>query len=112
MKERDEREEYVTGKAAKSAYISMLSLIILFLFLSMFSLQIFRLPPEQAINGKTGTLSIGMNFNLLNEPKIETPSTNKILFETKELPLSKTGILLVLLAWQIASFHLRARKEI
>ena len=111
IKDRDEREEFVTGKAAKSAYISGLSLLLLLLFFSMFQLQITRLPAEQAINGKTGILNLGMHFSLIDDPKIETSSSGKVLFETKDIPLSKSGILLILLAGQILAFHLRAKKE-
>ncbi len=65
----------------------------------------------QAINGKTGILSLGMHFSLIDDPKVETNASGKVLFETKDIPLSKSGILLALLVWQILSFHLRAKKE-
>jgi hypothetical protein len=113
MKERDEREEIITAKAAKFSFVAVLSLIILLLFFSMFSIQISRLPADQAINGKTGTLSVGMNFNLLeNQVKSEKISSDRIIFETKDIPLSKSGILLVILVWQMMTFHLRARKQL
>ncbi len=111
IKERDEREEFVTGRAAKSAYISGLSVLLLLLFFSMFQLQITRLPADQAIKGKTGTLNLGMHFNLIDDSKVENAPSGKVLFETKDIPLSKSGILLTLIAWLILAFHIRARKE-
>lgn len=111
LKERDEREQFITGKASRAAYISTLSLLIFFLFFSIFSLNIYRLPESEAINGKTGTVSIGLQFNLLDEPQVETNSEGKILFESKDIPLSKTAIVLILIMWQMAVFKLVARRE-
>lgn len=112
LKERDEREQYITGKASRTAYISTLSLLVFFLFFSIFSLNIHRLPESEAINGKTGTVAIGLQFNLLDKPRVETnQTTGQVIFESKDIPLSKTAILLVLILWQLAAFNLTARKE-
>lgn len=43
LKERDEREQYITGQASRAAYISTLSLTLFFLFFSIFSLKSKRL---------------------------------------------------------------------
>ena len=112
LKERDEREQYITGKASRTAYISTLSLLVFFLFFSIFSLNIHRLPESEAINGKTGTVAIGLQFNLLDEPRVETnQATGQVLFESKDIPLSKTAILLILILWQLAAFNITARRE-
>jgi hypothetical protein len=112
LKERDEREQYITGKAARATYISTLSLMILFLFCSVFTLNIYRAPESQAINGKRGTVSIGLHFALLDESKTEKISENQVLFESKDIPLSKSAIILIFLSWQLLSFNLTARKEL
>lgn len=111
LKERDEREQFITGKASRAAYISTLSLMILLLFLSAFSLNIYRVPESEAINGKTGTISMGLSFSLLDKPQVEINSENKTIFETKDIPLSKTAIILILVIWQIGVFSFTARKE-
>lgn len=112
LKERDEREQYITGKASRTAYISTLSLLVFLLFFSIFSLNIHRLPESEAINGKTGTVAIGLQFNLLDKPHVETnQATGQILFESKDIPLSKTAILLILILWQLAAFNITARRE-
>ncbi|MCM2281335.1 MAG: hypothetical protein NDI61_05745 [Bdellovibrionaceae bacterium] len=112
LKERDEREEYVTGRAARAAFISTLSLIVFLLFISIFQLQITRLPAEQAHNGKTGTIQIGLKLNLW-DPPVESPSSdNRQLFASTGLPLSKSSLLFLVLAWQLASFHWVARREL
>ncbi len=111
IKERDEREEFITGRAAKTAFVSGLALLLFLLFISMLSLQITQLPKEQAIYGKTGTLNLGMHFNLIDQPKVEAPLAGKIVFETRDIPISKSGIILAVLVWQLLAFHLRAKKE-
>lgn len=111
LKERDEREEYITGKASRATYISTLSLMILFLFFSVFTLNIYRVPESQAINGKRGTVTIGLHFNLLDQSKMEKSPEGEILFESKDIPLSKSAIILIFLTWQLLSFNLTARKE-
>jgi MFS family permease len=111
LKERDEREQFITGKASRAAYISTLSLMILLLFFSVFSLNIYRVPENEAIHGKTRMVSIGLGFSLLDKPRVETNSENKVIFETKDIPLSKTAIILTLIIWQLAVFNFTARKE-
>ncbi|MBK9040933.1 MAG: hypothetical protein IPL83_17565 [Bdellovibrionales bacterium] len=112
LKERDEREQYITGKASRTAYISTLSLLVFLLFFSIFSLNIHRATENEAINGKTGTVSIGIQFNLLDKPRVETnQATGQVLFESKDIALSKTAILLILILWQLAAFNITARRE-
>lgn len=111
LKERDEREQFITGKAARTAYISTLSFMVLLLFFSIFSFNIHRVPESEAINGKRGTLTIGLNFELLDKPRIETNPANQVLLESNDIPLSKTAILLILIIWQLAAFNITARQE-
>lgn len=111
LKVRDEREEYITGKASRTAYISTLSVMILFLFLSIFSLNITRVSENEAIDGRTKNLSIGLQFDLTDNPKTNANENGQVLFESKDIPLSKTAILLVLLSWQLVAFNITARKE-
>lgn len=65
MKDRDEREQYITGKASRAAYISTLSLVIFFLFFSLFTFNITKLPPDQNA-GHSLRAGIGIHFSLLN----------------------------------------------
>lgn len=111
LKERDEREQFITGQASRAAYISSLSLMILLLFLSVFSLNIYRVPEKEAIHGKTGTVAIGFGFSLLDKPHVEMSPERKVIFESKEIPLSKAAIILILILWQLAIFNFTARKE-
>lgn len=111
LKERDEREQLITGRAARSAYISTISVLILLLFMSIFSFNMYRVPQEDAVNGKTGFISIGLSFDLLDEPIGETKSRGNTIIESHSIPLSKTAIILGLIIWQLAVFSFSARRE-
>ncbi|MES2855266.1 MAG: hypothetical protein V4692_05360 [Bdellovibrionota bacterium] len=119
IRERDEREELITGVATKRAFVSTLSLLILLVFLSAFKFNITKLPPEEAINGKSKTLSISMGFKLLDDAKVEPANPDSgvggapdaVLVESRELPLSKTAILLLVIGWQLAVYRLSVRRE-
>ncbi len=85
LKERDEREEWITGRASRAAYLASLSLMILALFFSVFSFDISR-----------SAVSIGLHFSF---------------FEGTGIAFSKAGLVLVLLVWQLLTFNLAARRE-
>lgn len=110
--ERDERESYITGQASRTAFLSTISLLIFLLFFSVFTVNIYKLPQEQAVSGKTGTLALGLQFNLFeNKPsKVETEGS-EVIFESRDLPITKTGLLLLLVIWQVGVFKLSARKQ-
>ena len=112
LHDRDEREEIITGKASRVAYVSTLSLLIFLLFVSIFTVNITRLPEGQAVNGHQHTLSIGFHDGLFNKPIVEKDSQGDVMFESKDIPLSKTAILLIVLVWQLLSYNLAARKEL
>lgn len=111
LQERDEREQFLTGQASRAAYISTFSLMILLLFISVFSLSVYRAPENEAVEGKRGKVYVGLNFSLLDEPKVHVSSEQQILFETKDIPLSKSAILLLLIVWQLSTFYVTARRN-
>lgn len=51
---------------------------------------------------KTSTFSIGLVLSLLDKPRLQTNSENKVIFETTDLPLSKSAIELDLIIFQLA----------
>lgn len=106
IRERDEREEFITGRASRAAYVSGLALLIALLFFSMFSLHIVR-----PVGGERGSLSLSMGFSLWDKPTETVDAAGGTLLEVRQLPLSKAAILLTLLIWQIGAFALSARRE-
>jgi hypothetical protein len=110
IKERDEREIYITGQASKKAFTSTLSLLVFLFFISIFTFNVSKIPPEEIINNRAKSLSIGFNFKLTDDPKIEKDQAGQVLMESKDIPLSKSAILLLLIVWQISMFGFSARK--
>ena len=111
LRERDEREEYITGKSSRAAYIATLSLMIFFLFFSIFSLSIYRAPRNQAINGKRLVVNIGIGFSFLDKTQPEKTYKGDVLFDSKDFSLSNSAIIFILLSWQLLIFKLTAMKE-
>jgi len=110
LKERDEREVYITGKAARTAYISTLSLMICLLFFSVFSVRVSKdqLGDSTKENQKK-TLSISMGFSLFEVS--ETAGNRGVLFNSKSHSLSSSSVILILMCWQLFVFNLAARRE-
>ncbi len=110
IKERDEREIYITGQASKKAFTSTLSILIFLFFISIFTFNVSKIPPEEIVNNRKKSLSIGLNFKLTDDPKIEKDPNGQVLVESKDIPISKSAILLLLIVWQISMFGFSARK--
>jgi hypothetical protein len=108
IRERDEREAILTGKATKTAFLTSLAFLILLFCLSCFQVSIYRIPLEKAVNGKTGVVSLGLGFSILEHGKQDRPediSKEKVIFSYKGLPLSSATMILLLIAWQIISYN-------
>lgn len=113
FRERDEREAAVTAMATRNSFLTTLAVLIFLLCLSLFQVAVYKLPPEQAINGKTGTISLGVHFTPLNSPSIGINSQSKLdYFRYSGLPLSNSALTLLLIAWLVGSFNYFARKEL
>jgi len=108
IRERDEREVMLTGKATKTTFLTSLAILIFLFCLSCFQVSIYRLPPAKAVDGKTGIVSLGFGFNLLESSK--QANANKTLkerdiFTYTGLPVSSTAVILLLIIWQIISYN-------
>ncbi|MBA2655035.1 MAG: hypothetical protein H0U71_08245 [Gammaproteobacteria bacterium] len=111
IKERDEREEHITGKASRVTYISTLSLLLLLFFYSIFSVNIKTLPENQTYHGKHRVASLNLGFSIFEEKNKNDPKEGFTLFDSKNMSLSTASILLILIAWQLIIFNYVARKE-
>ncbi len=113
MKERDEREVYLTGKAVKTVFLTSLAILIFLLCLSCFQFSMYRVPAEKARDGKTGMVSLGISFKLLHEADGKAATATgerKIIFSYMSLPLSPTGVILLLLVWHILCYNYTMRR--
>lgn len=104
IKERDEREAYMTGRAAKDTMLTSMALLIFLFCLSCFQVSLHNLPPEQAIDGKTRAVSLGVKFELFDPAT--TKNTNESL-----LPFSSSSLLLGLLVLQVASYNYSMKRR-
>jgi hypothetical protein len=113
IRERDEREAILTGKATKATFLTSLAILIFLFCLSCFQVSIYRVPPERAVDGKTGIVSLGLGFNLLEHSKQDRPKDTiekKDIFSYTGLPVSCTTVILVLILWQIISYNYSIRR--
>src|SRR3990167_930953 len=112
LKERDEREEYITGKAARASYIATLSLTIFFLFFSLININLYTFPKTDP--QKPGhAVGVGIDYSFFSNPIIEKSSDVQAntIFDSREFSLSSSTLLLVFLGWQLFVFNLVARRE-
>ncbi len=109
IKERDERESLIVGKAGKSAFLSTLALLIFLLFLSTVEIRVSKLPPEKAINGKQHELSIGFAFRSVeSEASIRAGGGHLVYFHG--VPLSQSELILVIILWNMGWYYFFSRK--
>jgi hypothetical protein len=109
IKERDEREEHIVGRASRGSFLFMLALLI-----ALFAISTFRYDRPVSNGGDKKDYSITLGHLDFVSDK---PVVTKITFDGKErefasydLPLSKTSLLLLLIVVQMASYHLFARR--
>ncbi len=113
LRERDEREVILTGKATRTTFLTTLAILIFLFCLSCFHVSIYKVPPERAVDGKTGMVSLGLGFSLLEHSKQDKPEVaieRKDIFSYRGLPVSSTAVILMLIVWQIISYNYSIRR--
>ena len=108
IREADEREAMLTGKATRTTFLTSLAILIFLFCFSCFQVSLYRVPPEKAVDGKTRMLTLGLGFKLLESP--QPAAADKALqktdiFSYTGLPLSSTAVILLLIIWQIISYN-------
>lgn len=109
LKERDERESVVAGNAAKFSFLSTLALLIFMFVFSITTLTVRKDAPTY----KHGKGSIGFGGTAVDK-EAWTHEKNEVseVFAYKGIPLTKPTLILILIFWQIGSYHLVARREL
>jgi hypothetical protein len=108
LKERDEREFILTGQAAKTTMLTTLAVLIFLFCLSCFQVSVYRVPPEQAIDGKDKVLSLGFQLDLSNSPQSlssQSDTATEDIVSYTALPISSSSVILGLIGWQIVSYN-------
>ncbi len=108
IRERDEREAALTGKAARTTFLTSLAVLILLFCLSCFHVSFYRLPPEKAVGGKTGVVSLGFGFKVWGTPQQEPGKgalQGKSIISYNGLPVSTMTVILFMIICQIACYN-------
>lgn len=120
--ENDEREVQLTGEISKKTFISMTGILILLLFLSALKITIYKYPPEAAAQGKHGAILVGLGMSLIKGSEtnqVDDAGTQKTpqddpekiyLVDSKGLPLTGDGALLLVLVLQLGLFSFFSRR--
>lgn len=111
VKERDEREEFITGKAARVTYIATLSLMIFLFFCSVFSVSLVKFPENKTINGKHYALNFSLGYGIFEDSNMKKSEEKNRVFDSKYYSLSTPTVILILIFWQLITFTLIAKKE-
>jgi hypothetical protein len=113
MRERDEREAFLTGRATKATFLTSLAILIFLFWMACFQISFYRVPPDKAIDGKTGRVSLGIGFCLLESAERERHADaiqKEYIFNYKGLPLSSQTIILLMILWQIGYYNYSMRR--
>ncbi len=113
MRERDEREALLTGRATRTTLMTSLAILIFLFCLSCFQVSFFKLPPEKALDGKTRGFSLGLKLSLLKDfetKRNDTAIRQYDVFSYDGLPVSSSTIILLLIVWQIVSYNCTMRR--
>lgn len=115
IRERDERETILTGRATKATFLMSLAVLILLFGLSVIQVSVYRVPPDRAIHGKTGMVTLGVGFNLFDQAERKIPGAvvpRRDIFSYAGLPLSSSALILILIAGQILFYNISVRRLI
>lgn len=111
MKERDERESNVAGNAAKFAFLSTFAIVLFCIVFSMTTFSVTKHPKDK--NGDRGMISIGFNANVFDKSAVTVKTEGDAeIYSYSSMPLTKPFILVLILVWQLGSYHLIARREL
>jgi len=113
LRERDERESFLTGIAARETMLTSIAILIFLFCLSCFQFSLNQLPPEQAVDGKTKAISIGVKFDLFAGEKATNAgesSPEHSIVAYNGLPFSTSSVIVGLLLWQIISYNYSMRR--
>lgn len=113
IKERDEREAMLTGRAAKATMLTSLAILIFLFCMSCFQVSVVSLPPDKAIDDKTKVLSLGVSFNLLTDRPAKAAGEaahDKGIINYTGLPVSSSAVILGLILWQIIVYNYSMRR--
>ncbi len=112
IKERDEREVQIVGKALKSTYLSTMTILLFLLIISLFNIYIEKKSVDSIEPGQPrNTVMIHMGFNIIDHNAVITQKEGcDEYFEINDLPISSSALIFILMLWQIFSYRHVSRR--
>jgi hypothetical protein len=112
MKERDEREVQIVGKALKSTYLSTMTILLFLLIISLFDIRVEKKSVDSVEPGQLrNSASIHAGFEILDKNAIITEKEGyDEYFEINDLPISSSTLIILLILWQIFSYRRVTRR--
>lgn len=113
IKERDEREAMIVGRASRNVFLLNVALIVCLLIFNLVTVHVSRLPEGQTIAGKERNLFIGLNLSPVEGTACASPgpegSGGQTLFDY-HFPLSVSGVLYLMMIVNLGAFSYYARR--
>lgn len=114
IKERDEREVQIVGKALKSTYLSTMTILLFLFIISLFNIQIEKKSVDSIEQGqKRNMVSIHLGFDIIDHSAVITEKKGyDEYFEFNDLPISSSALIIILMLWQIFSYRHITRRAL
>ncbi len=113
IKERDEREVQIMGRALKSSYLTTMTILFFLLFISLFHGEVGKYSSENVESGQhTGSYAFGVSLRLLDKDALITQKEGyDFFYQYNNIPISAQSLIIILLLWQIVSYRYVSRKS-
>ena len=107
MKERDEREVQIVGRALKSTYLSTMTILLFLLTISLFNIHFEKKSLDSIEPGQLrNSVSIYLGFDIIDNNNVITQKEGyDEYFELNDLPISSSTLIILLILWQIFSYR-------
>lgn len=114
MKERDEREVQIVGRAMKSTYLSSMTILLCLLSISFIQVTFSKKSEDNLSPGELPrSISFGYKYKLSDSDALIIKKEGyDIYVQYNGVPLSTTSLILFLVIWQIAFYRYVSRKAL
>jgi len=114
MKERDEREVQIVGKALKSTYLSTMTILLFLLTISLFNIHFEKKSLDSVEPGQLrNSVSIYLGFDIIDNNAVITQKEGyDEYFDFNDLPISSSTLIILLILWQIFSYRHVTRRAL
>ena len=114
IKERDEREVQIVGKALRVSYLSTMTILLFLLFISLFYVEYnIKSADNVELGQQRSSLAFGVEFSFLYpHGLVKQREGYDYFFSYRGLPLPTHTVILLLLVWQIVSYRFVSRRAL